>query len=166
MFKNNKIKFLVSIIYLLLSYSVFFVGCKKLYFLNFSYDLLVMFSIFNVFVVIHLWVNICDLYDFIYKKRYLIGVMVLSFLVLFKYNGSSVENWSDYIEPEYKLPSHVIVGVARLIRSDEWLVSTPSILTQVTDIVNFSSHNNLLAAKDNLVTLFPNLPSFPIVSRV
>ena len=84
------------------------------------------------------------------------------FLVLFKYNGSSVECWDKYIEPEYKISEQVILGVVRPIRSDEWLVSTPFILSQATDRVKFSSNNTLLSARDNLVTLFPNLPSFDI----
>ena len=82
--------------------------------------------------------------------------------MLFKYNGSSVGLWNDYVQSEYQLPNQVIMGVTRPIRSDEWLVSTPIILTQVTDEVNFSSNNTILSARDNLVTLFPNLPSFDI----
>lgn len=162
MFKNRRTGLFVSFLYLIIVYLLFFIGCNKLYFLNFSYELLFIVTIFNIFVVLHFFVNIKMMYNFIYKKRYYIGIFILLFLVVFKYNGSSVELWSNYIEPEYQLPSHVIMGVPRLIRSDEWLVSTPVVLSQTTRFVNFSSINSLLSAKDNLVTLFPNLPSFDI----
>ena len=155
--KYNKI--LISIIYLLVGYIAFFLTIKKFYFVNFSYDLLILFTLFNAFVLSHLFIDIKKIYDFIYHKRYLIGVIILSILVIGKYNGSSIEIWNAYIQPEYKLNNNIILGIPRGIRSDEWLVSTPLNLTQENKYINNSSHNNILGAHDNLVTLYPNLPS-------
>ena len=152
-------KIIASILYLLAGYIAFFICIKKLYFINFSYDLLLLFTIFNIFVLCHLFIDLRKMYNFIYQKRYLIGLIVLSFLVIGKYNGSSIEIWNDYIQPEYKLNNSIILGIPRGIRSDEWLVSTPLNLTQETKLVNNSSNNEILGAHNNLVTLYPNLPS-------
>ena len=156
---KKKYKAIFSIVYLLFSYSLFFMSCKKISFVNFSYDLLFLFTVFNIFVILHFIFNIKKMYDFIYKKRYIIGLIVLVFLVFGKYNGSSIEIWNDYIQPKYKVNSNVILGVPRAIRSDEWLVSTPVTLSQATKKVNFGTYNKILGNTKNLVTLYPNLPS-------
>lgn len=152
-------KIIISILYLIFGYIAFFLCIKKLYFVNFSYDLLFLFTIFNAFVLSHLFIDIKKIYEFIYQKRYLIGLFVLAFLVIGKYNGSSIEIWNDYIQPEYRVKNSVILGIPRGIRSDEWLVSTPLNLTQETKGVNNASYNEILGAHKNLVTLYPNLPS-------
>lgn len=154
-----KNKITLSILYLLIAHIAFFLCIKRFYFLNFSYDLLLLFTIFNIFALCHLFIDLKSMYDFIYKKRYLIGLIVLTFLVIGKYNGSSIEIWNDYIQPEYSVKNSVILGIPRGIRSDEWLVSTPLNLSQETKLVNNSSINKILGAHDNLVTLYPNLPS-------
>ena len=156
---KNSCKIIISILYLLFGYIAFFLCIKRFYFINFSYDLLLFFTIFNIFILCHLFIDLKKMYDFIYQKRYIIGLIVLSFLVIGKYNGSSIELWNDIIQPEYKLNNTVIFGIPRGIRSDEWLVSTPLNLTQETMLVNNSSNNEILGAHSNLVTLYPNLPS-------
>ena len=83
--KNKKIIF--SIIYLFIVYGMFLFLCKKLSFVDFSIDLALLFTIFNVFVLCHVFIDIKKLYDFIYKKRYLLGIIALLNLVIGKYNG-------------------------------------------------------------------------------
>lgn len=162
----NKKKVILCIFYLTLSYCLFFSAVNYLPFLHFSLDLLFAFSLFNIFISLHFILNIKKMYDFIFKKRYIIGIILFIFLVFGKYNGSSIELWNGIIQPDYQLNNGVIVGKARGIRSDEWLVSTPITLTQATESVDFSQYNNLLGATENLVTLNPKLPNTNILSVI
>ena len=157
--KGKTFRKIMFISYLIISYTVFFIAIKILPFLHFSIDLLLLFTIFNIFISLHFILNKKKMYNFIYIKRYLIGLCLLAFLVIGKYNGSSVELWNNYIEPNYKIDQNIILGKSRSIRSDEWLVSTPTNLSQIATNVNFSSYNNVLGATKNLVTFYPNLPS-------
>jgi len=163
--KNDK-KYILSFIYLVFSYTFFFLSIHFLPFLHFSYDLLLIFSLIDIFIFLHIILDIKKMYNFIYKKRYFIGVLIFAFLVAFKYNGSSIEIWNGAIQPEYQLKSSVVLGKLRSIRSDEWLVVTPISLTQATETVNFSKINTILGATSNLVTLNPKLPSKNILSLI
>lgn len=155
---------ILCIAYLLISYCLFFIAINKFQFLHFSVDLLIMFSIINAFVSAHFIFDIKKMYDLIFKKRYIIGFIIFTFLVIGKYNGSSIEIWNRIIQPSYQLNNEVIIGKPRDIRSDEWLVSTPITLSQATGQVNYAEYNNLLGATQNLVTLNPKLPNKNIFS--
>ena len=100
----------------------------------------------------------------IFSTVYIIGFIIFTFLVIGKYNGSSIEIWNRIIQPSYQLNNEVIIGKPRDIRSDEWLVSTPITLSQATGQVNYAEYNNLLGATQNLVTLNPKLPNKNIFS--
>ena len=121
------LSFLVSIVFGLWIEKVHF----SLNHLFFSYDRIIIFSIIAFFALMHVFFNIRKLYAFIYKKRYFIAGFVLLFVVIMKYSGSSITTYSMYIQPdivsEYDVP---ILGQARGIRSDEWLVSTEYALSQ------------------------------------
>lgn len=160
----SKKNVICCIIYLSISYSLFFMAVNYLSFLHFSIDLLCAFSIFNVFLSLHFILDIRKMYNFLFKKRYIIGIILFLLLVFGEYNGSSLEIWNGIIQPEYQLDSSVVLGKTRNIRSDEWLVSTPITLTQSTSVVNYSQYNNLLGATENLVTLNPKLPNTNILS--
>lgn len=163
--KNSK-KYILALIYLIFSYTFFFLSIHYLPFLHFSYDLLLIFSLINIFITLHFILNIKKMYDFIYRKRYLIGILLFIFIVVFKYNGSSIEIWNGAIQPEYQLKNNIVLGKVRSIRSDEWLVGTPISLTQANDSVNFSKINTLLGATENIVTLNPKLPNNDILSVI
>lgn len=64
--------------------------------------------------------------------RFLIAIIALFIVMLFKVNGSSIGVW-DQIIKEKQDPQQisVLVGKARWIRSDEWNVQTPFYLSQV-----------------------------------
>lgn len=156
----------LGIIYLILSYTIFILSLNYLPFLHFSLDLLLIFSIINIFIFIHFEIEIKKIYNFIYNKRYLIGILIFGFLVLGKYNGSSIGLWDGAIQPEFPINNNIVIGKNRPIRSDEWLVGTPVALTQATEAVNFSSDNELLGATSNLVTLNPKLPNKNILSVI
>ena len=157
--KNRKI---IGIsLFIVLSILVIFVEKKFIPYEN-GKERLIYALIGVVFICMHFFINIKKTYDVFYKKRYLIGIVIFSLLVLLKFNGSSIYLWNNYIQPAYPIKSSVVMGITRPIRSDEWLVSTMLNLSQATSSVSFGRINSLLSAKDNLVTLFPNLPSFDI----
>ncbi|MEE3343282.1 MAG: hypothetical protein VZS44_04240 [Bacilli bacterium] len=150
---------LFSFIYFLITTFLFLVYIKYSKTVGFSWDLMMFFYIFDIFILCNLLINKKTLYNFMYRKRYWIGFVLLSILVIGKYNGSSVPIWNDIVQPEYRVKSSIIYGSARGIRSDEWLVSTPMTLSQATPTVNFATYNKILGAHKNLVMLYPNLPS-------
>lgn len=94
-----------------------------------------------------------------YKYRYLIGIILLSYITILGYNGSSVAFWNRIMQPNTNTYD-VILGIARGIRSDEWLVNTPNTLSQVYN--GFSSTNNTIMGISSNVTLYPSLPAFDI----
>lgn len=72
-----------------------------------------------------------ELIEFNYKVLlFLIGALVLfSFSVLLKLHGSSIGSWDIYVKTGGNGP-RTIIGEPKGIRSDEWLVQTPFILSQ------------------------------------
>ncbi|MFI3307180.1 MAG: hypothetical protein R3Y21_01300 [Mycoplasmatota bacterium] len=144
---------LIPIIYLF----VFFVIRASEYF-YFSYDLMLFVAIAIAFLECHIFLDIKKMYNFLFKNRYIVGIFIFMFLVIGEYNGSSLNFWNQYIQPNSNVEySNNIIGISRGIRSDEWLVTTPHILSQTSENSNFSSVSNLLNAKETNVTMFPRL---------
>lgn len=67
------------------------------------------------------------IFDFLYNNRFIIALAVFIFCVIFELNGSSIGMWTEYLGGE---ETENILGVSRAIRSDEWAVSTPMMLSQ------------------------------------
>lgn len=101
--------------------------------------------------------------DFIYKKRYLLGIIFFSILVLFGFHGSSVSIYNQVIQPNANLEnSNPIVGTSRTIRGDEWAVSTPTLLSQTKN--HFNVNSRILNANSRNVTLYPKVVAKTIAS--
>ncbi|MBQ9024289.1 MAG: hypothetical protein IJ105_03595 [Bacilli bacterium] len=131
---------------------------------NINIWLLLLCLIFMFFIVSHFLFKINDIYDYIYKKRYIISIIILLILVLGKFNGSSISVWNDYIEPSNNIDT-TIVGNGRSIRSDEWLVNTPYALSQQYNDYNY--YNNLPRATktDMFASIFTPIKDILIISR-
>ncbi len=84
------------------------------------------------FVAIHFIIPLKKLYNFIYKKRYIIALIVLIALVLLGYSGSSINMYKMYI-PSSEAENTEILGESKGIRSDEWAVNTPLSFSQNMD---------------------------------
>lgn len=126
----------------------------------FSYDRMLMYSFVIIFIGLHFFLNIKKIWNFIFRKRYLIGLILFGYVVLMGYNGSSIYTYNEVIEPSYTTKEFVpIWGVNRPIRSDEFLVDTPSVLSQYNYNTNFSSINNALMGRETNVLLYPQLPT-------
>jgi hypothetical protein len=79
-----------------------------------------------LFASLHLIVDVRRLYDCIFRYRWLIAAFVFVFLVLNRFNLSSIGMYNYFVQPgagnAYIEP---VFGVPRFIRGDEWGVSTP-----------------------------------------
>lgn len=76
-----------------------------------------------LFIGIHFIFNIKDIYEFIYKYRWIIGIALLVFLTANQIHGDSINMYDQYVQPgegsDFVDP---LFGEARAIRSDEWIV--------------------------------------------
>lgn len=67
--------------------------------------------------------------EFLYKYRFLIAIIIFVLCVVFEISGSSIGMWRYCIGSD--LPtSGDILGTARSIRGDEWVVNTPFAISQ------------------------------------
>lgn len=67
--------------------------------------------------------------DFAYQYRFWISGTVLIALVLFEIHGSSILYWQNYLSDLTRV-YEPLIGISRGIRSDEWAVNTPMMLSQ------------------------------------
>lgn len=97
------------------------------------WDRLPIFAVILMFVFLHAILPLNKIYDFIYKKRYLLALIIFIYIIIMGYSGSSIGLYEDAIpskaenENIYYLP---ILGKARPIRSDEWNVGTMVAISQ------------------------------------
>lgn len=128
---------------------------------SFSVDRFLILSLISFFFYAHFIFNIKNMYNFIYKRRYLLGLIFLITVTIFCFHGSSISVWNNIIQPNHNInDGGLILGIPRLIRGDEYLVSTPMIFSQVSN--HFSATSNVLMGHSSLVTMYPSLPCFNI----
>lgn len=115
---------------------------------------LMILGIVFVFLLLHILWDVKKLYATIYKYRWPIAFALFVFCVLNKFNGSSLAEYDWYIQQragsEYIRP---LFGEARMVRSDEWMVSIPRIMSaeytnygRYNDIVMGTRHTNMSAS--------------------
>lgn len=106
-----------------------------------------LIALVYVFIVLNIFLDRKKLYDFLFKYRWYCFIGLFVFCVLNKFNFSSVGSWNDFIQSglgsDY---TKSVFGVARSIRSDDWLVGIPRSLSSV--YTNFSSTNDLARATE------------------
>jgi len=94
--------------------------------------------------------------DLLIRYRYLIGLLIFAILVLLKLHGSSIGMWNSYLgQPN---SDNLIMGKERAIRSDEWLVQTPYLLSQnlTAEPLEYSNH---LIRSDGQNMVIANAPT-------
>lgn len=109
---------------------------------------LMLSGILFAFIGLHFVLGYRKIYDFIFKYRVFVALGITVFCVINGYHFSSIGMFDQYVEPgmgsAYVEP---IFGKLRSIRSDEWLVSTPQMLTgQFTD---YLGPNSILQAMES-----------------
>lgn len=82
------------------------------------------------FIGLHFILPVKKMYDQIFEKRWLVGMLLLLFLTVNRYHGDSITYYNETIQPEaWEDDASVpIFGKTRAIRSDEYIVDTPSAL--------------------------------------
>ena len=112
----------------------------------------VFFCIFMGIVFIHIWIPWKKLYQFIFKYRLLLAIGVVIFMSANGLHFSSITMYDSEIQPgegsEYRLP---LFGSPRDIRSDEWLVSTPSKLSTRFSGTGKTNYIPMAMEMDNIV---------------
>lgn len=158
--KNKTLAIILPIISIILTI-LLEIAYIKIFNVDFSFDRVSIILSALIFISLHFILDINKMYDFIYNKRYIIAILLLIYITIMKYHGLSISSLNNFIQPN-NIPkgSNPILGLARAIRSDEWMVGTPHILSQVFS--GFNKYNSLIMGKGSLVTLYPALPAFDI----
>lgn len=156
--KNKKVKLIlttfISIIIPLI--------IEKYYFntQSFSIDRFIIGFLLILFIGLHFVFDIKKIWNVIYKKRYIIGILIFSFLVINGYHGSSVGIYNGAIQGEYQVENgNPILGENRVIRGDEYAVASPFTLSQVSSANKLSSTNHNLMAQDKSVSFYLRYPT-------
>lgn len=115
-------------------------------------DRFLLFLLLFMFIGIHFIFPIKSTYRFLFRKRWLVAGTLLLFIVMNKYNGDSITEYNEYgIQygqgSEYVQP---VFGVPRGIRSDVWLVNTPSLLSAHFGDQPFSKYNYVMRGTKTL----------------
>ncbi|NLT10945.1 MAG: hypothetical protein GXY06_00800 [Clostridiaceae bacterium] len=88
---------------------------------------MMIISIIFAFACLHIFVDYRHIYDYIFKHRVILSVLAIAFCVINKYHFTSITMFDAYIQTgegsQYIKP---VLGIARGIRSDEWLGAIPS----------------------------------------
>ncbi len=123
-------------------------GFWKQYFDNFPIYKVVLFSelfmLAFVFALLHIFFLIKPLYEKIYRFRWIIAACALIFCTANRLNGDSLAVYDQLVQPnsgsEYVEP---VIGEERSIRSDEFLVESPSKLAASFSDEPFGLYNNI-----------------------
>lgn len=91
---------------------------------NIFWDRLQIYFLICMFISLNIIIDIRKLYSFIFDKRWIIAIILLIFLTANQYTGDSITMYDSYVQTgegnDYIEP---VIGKARAIRSDEWLVN-------------------------------------------
>lgn len=112
-------------------------------------------TILLIFIGIHFFVNIINFYNYIFDKRWIVAAVILLFLVVNKYNGDSLSLYDNSIQTgigsEYIKP---IIGDARPVRTDEWVVSNPAKLGVLNSSGIFEKYNTATRGTETINASF------------
>ncbi|RHO55564.1 hypothetical protein DW091_15435 [Eubacterium sp. AM05-23] len=105
----------------------------------------ILFFLLFVFLGVHWLIPLKSLYNWMFNKRYWIALVILLFMTVNQYHGSSIACFDQYIQPgqgsEFVEP---VLGSPRGIRSDEWLGSTPNRLSAQYGEDAYSKYNYVM----------------------
>lgn len=96
--------------------------------------------------------------DFIYKYRYLLGLGLFVLCVAMQINYSSSGMFEGKIQPNHPTQTgDMITGISRGIRTDEYVVTTPMVISQYRN--DYDLVNPDIMADDVITSLYPKLPN-------
>ena len=132
---------------------------------NLNIYLFLLINIFVFYISSHFLFKINKVYDFIFKKRYVIAILILFIIVLGKFHGSSIGMWNNYVQPNQDYSYTTIVGNNRAIRSDEWLVNTPYAFSQENNDYKYYNNNARASKTDMFSSIFTPVKSPLVLTR-
>lgn len=103
-----------------------------------------------LFLEMHIFFNIREMYKRLFRMRWIVGGIVLAFLVINQFHGESIAIYDDVVQPgqgsQYVQP---LFGEARLIRSDDFVVETPNKMASMAD-GEFGKYNDISRGTETL----------------
>lgn len=125
---------------------------------------MILVCMITFFIGIHFVFKLDKLYSFIHKYRYLVALGFLMFVMAFKLSGSSIVNFNSFIQSHNDdRKFHTILGIARMIRTDEWATSTTYILSQSQSQTPFSYFSDVLRGNNTDMYTVSNGPVLDIL---
>ncbi len=116
----------------------------------FAYRTVILCPIF-FFIGLHFIFDIKKLYNWMFDHRWLLVVLFLVFTTALRLHGDSISYYSDVIQPHSGSGfGRTLFGQYRPIRSDEFLVDTPSVLASTYGNHPFSTYNTILRGTKTL----------------
>lgn len=126
-------------------------------------DRIVIRSLLIIFALLHAIIPLNKMYDFIYRKRYIIALVIFVCCVIMGYSGSSISTYRHYIQPEEQNTEYLpIIGEERAIRSDEWNVNTPIAVSQDVGENKYSYYNDKLRGTNTDIISLIGAPAIDI----
>ena len=116
------------------------------------WDRLPIFFCIIAFIGIHFIFKLEKIYNFIFKRRFVIAFIFLIYVIIMGYSGSSIGIYNEIIQPQNDKYVTPILGQYRGIRSDEWVVSTPVFISQAIDESPYYN-DNLRGTKTDMYAL-------------
>lgn len=113
-----------------------------------------------LFISLHFFIDIKKIWNTLYKYRWIVCLILLFTVLILEYNTSSIGIYDEYIEPNITSEQYKpLFNELKPIRSDEWGGSTPLKLSQYKLKKTFSTTNDIMMAKQNIVTFYPSYPT-------
>ena len=146
--ENKKFRIKLFVIYSILLYvlllAAVFAGTHKLYYGTGNEKRKLIYVFMELFLM-HIMFDIKKMYAYAFRFRYLVGLAVLLFLSFNKFHGDSMSIYDSYIEAgQGTVFNQPLLGQERYIRTDEWVISTPSRISSSFGETPYGKYNDVL----------------------
>lgn len=127
------------------------------------WDRIPIFTAIFMFVFLHGIFPLNKMYEFIYKKRYLIALIIFIYTLIMGYSGSSIGIYQNSIQTKDKNIYYTpILGQVRAIRGDEYAIVTPISISQSVGENPYSYYSDKLRGTDTDVLSILGAPVLDI----
>lgn len=110
---------------------------------------ILFFALF--FIGLHFILPVKQMYNWIFDKRWVMGLALLLFLTANRYHGDSISYYNEIIQPGMGDDSAVpIFGGTRGVRTDEFVVNTPSVLASGYGDTPYGKYNEVMRGTKTL----------------
>lgn len=152
--KKIIVAFICSMIFSVLFTSLYSVqSIKSINIVALFYRNVVLFPI-TLFISFHFLFPVKKMYIWIYDHKWLIGFLFLAYVTLFRLHGDSITVYSNVVQPNHvNIYSTPILGEFRPIRTDEYIVTTPSILASGLGSHPFSQYSDIIRGTETLTII-------------